>query len=80
MSGRVASLVVAAAVAAGAAVLAQEPRAGTSSARESSLIDITGQWVSVITEDWRWRMITPPKGTGRPAWMRPPARALIDWP
>jgi hypothetical protein len=26
------------------------------------LIDITGQWVSVITEDWRWRMVTPPKG------------------
>ena len=25
-------------------------------------IDLTGQWVSVITEDWRWRMVTPPKG------------------
>ena len=62
MSCRVAALVVAAAVAAGAVVLAQEPRAGTRSARESALIDITGQWVSVITEDWRWRMITPPKG------------------
>ena len=20
------------------------------------------QWVSVVTEDWRWRMVTPPKG------------------
>ena len=25
-------------------------------------IDLTGYWVSVITEDWRWRMLTPPKG------------------
>jgi hypothetical protein len=25
-------------------------------------IDLTGYWVSVVTEDWRWRMMTPPKG------------------
>jgi hypothetical protein len=25
-------------------------------------IDLTGYWVSVVTEDWRWRMVTPPKG------------------
>ncbi len=25
-------------------------------------IDITGYWVAIITEDWRWRMMTPPKG------------------
>lgn len=24
--------------------------------------DMTGNWVSVISEDWRWRMITPEKG------------------
>jgi hypothetical protein len=23
---------------------------------------MTGQWVAVVTEDWRWRMITPPVG------------------
>jgi hypothetical protein len=23
---------------------------------------VTGNWVAQITEDWRWRMITPPKG------------------
>ena len=28
----------------------------------SAPIDLTGNWVSVITEDWRWRMVTPPKG------------------
>jgi hypothetical protein len=24
--------------------------------------DLTGWWVSIITEDWRWRMVTPAKG------------------
>jgi len=61
--GRPAWLVaLALAVAAGVLVAAQGPRPDTRSPRESALIDITGQWVSVITEDWRWRMVTPPKG------------------
>jgi hypothetical protein len=30
--------------------------------RERASIDITGQWVAVVNEDWRWRMITPPVG------------------
>ena len=34
----------------------------TRSQRERASIDITGQWVAVVTEDWRWRMITPPVG------------------
>ncbi len=25
-------------------------------------IDLTGTWVSVVSEDWRWRMATPPRG------------------
>src|SRR5947208_1147114 len=25
-------------------------------------VDLTGYWVSVISEDWRWRMVTPIKG------------------
>ena len=25
-------------------------------------VDLTGQWVSIVTEDWRFRMVTPPKG------------------
>ncbi len=31
-------------------------------ARTAAPIDLTGYWVGVITEDWRWRMLTPPKG------------------
>jgi hypothetical protein len=31
-------------------------------AKESAAIDLTGYWVSVITEDWKLRMVTPRKG------------------
>src|SRR2546430_9475294 len=34
---------------------AQNPRA-------AAPIDLTGYWVSVVTQDWRWRMVTPAKG------------------
>jgi hypothetical protein len=51
------------AVAAGM-VCAQAPGGApdTRTARERALIDITGQWVSVVNEDWLWRMVTPPAG------------------
>jgi hypothetical protein len=31
-------------------------------ARAAAPIDLTGYWVSVVSEDWRYRMTTPPKG------------------
>jgi hypothetical protein len=31
-------------------------------AKVAAPFDITGYWVSIVTEDWRFRMITPPKG------------------
>ena len=30
--------------------------------RSIAPIDLTGYWVSIVTEDWRWRMLTPAKG------------------
>jgi len=30
--------------------------------RKMAPLDFTGYWVSIVTEDWRWRMITPDKG------------------
>ena len=42
-----------------------QARGGTAapvSPRQVAPIDLTGQWVAVISEDWRWRMITPSKG------------------
>ena len=41
-----------------AAVPPQAPR----TPKTIAPIDLTGYWVSVVTEDWRWRMLTPPKG------------------
>ena len=43
---------------------AQAPaaRPDTRTPRERALIDLTGQWVAVVDEDWRWRMVTPPVG------------------
>ena len=32
----------------------------------SAPIDLTGTWVSLVTEDWRYRMVTPPKATIMP--------------
>lgn len=31
-------------------------------AQAAAPTDLTGTWVAVVTEDWRWRMVTPPKG------------------
>ena len=31
-------------------------------AKAGAPFDMTGYWVSMVTEDWRFRMITPPKG------------------
>ncbi len=28
-------------------------------ARDTQPVDFTGQWVSVVTEDWQWRFVTP---------------------
>jgi hypothetical protein len=47
------------------AALAQpppQPPQAVRSPREAVAIDLTGYWVSVVNEDWRWRMVTPPKG------------------
>jgi len=48
------------------------------SAKDSAPIDLTGYWVSVVTEDWRFRMVTPPKGDF-PDWpLNPAGRALAN--
>jgi hypothetical protein len=40
----------------------QAPANTARSAQSMAPIDVTGYWVTAITEDWRLRMITPPKG------------------
>ena len=53
-----------ASIAANVSAVAQPPPGppDTRSPRERASIDITGQWVAVVNEDWRWRMVTPPVG------------------
>jgi len=36
--------------------------AAPQSPRHAAPVDLTGIWVSVISEDWRWRMVTPARG------------------
>jgi hypothetical protein len=31
-------------------------------AKAAAVIDMTGYWVAIVNEDWRWRMMTPAKG------------------
>ena len=44
---------------------AQRGRGGggpPASGRQAAPIDLTGYWVSVVTEDWKYRMVVPDKG------------------
>ena len=38
-----------------------DPKAGKTP-KEAAPVDLSGDWVSMVVEDWRWRMVTPPKG------------------
>jgi len=58
----------------GVAVCAQGQPPQQRSARDAAPIDITGYWVSYVTENWRYRMVTPPKGEYRRI---PSSRAAI---
>jgi hypothetical protein len=52
----------------------QPPR----SAKAAALADLTGTWVAQITEDWRWRMLTPPKGDYASVPLNPAGRQQAD--
>jgi hypothetical protein len=41
---------------------AAAPQGPPPPAKQEAVIDLTGYWVSIVNEDWRWRMLTPPKG------------------
>jgi hypothetical protein len=60
------------------AAAAQAQRAAQQTPRDAAPIDLTGYWVSVVTEDWRWRMMTPPPGDYARVPMTPAARAVAD--
>lgn len=57
----------------------QGPPAGPPPApRAAAAIDITGTWVSVISEDWALRMVTPKKGNYLRVPLTPAARKIAD--
>jgi hypothetical protein len=49
-----------------------------STAKASAPIDLTGYWVSIVTEDWRYRMVTPPKGDYQSMPMTLESRKVAD--
>ena len=74
-------LAVIVAVTSASGVLAQGrggPPQPAANPRAGALIDLAGYWVSVVTEDWRWRMVTPPKGDYASVPMTREARAVAD--
>jgi hypothetical protein len=48
------------------------------SPREAAPVDLTGYWESFVTEDWRWRMMTPPKGSYHSVTLNAEARKVAD--
>ena len=64
----------------GASVLASAPLRAQSSpkARDVAPIDLTGYWVSYVTENWRYRMVTPAKGEYRRIPVSPAAVPIIN--
>jgi len=48
------------------------------SAQAAAPVDLTGYWVSVVTEDWRYRMVTPVKGDYPSIPLNPEGRKVAD--
>jgi hypothetical protein len=53
-------------------------RGAPANAREGAAIDLTGYWVSVIAEDWKFRMVTPRKGVYDSLMLNAEGRRVAD--
>jgi hypothetical protein len=75
----VALVVAAATIALDARQLPPQPSPGPPpTPRASAPIDLVGYWVSIVNEDWRWRMVTPAKGDYPGINLTPAGRKLAD--
>src|SRR2546427_12131486 len=64
---------------AAAALFAQAGRGGAPhTPKAASPTDFTGYWVSVVTEDWLYRMVTPAKGDYSSVPLNPEGRKVAD--
>ena len=75
--------VIAGAIALGPAARVDAQRGGGApgpprAPRAAAPIDLTGYWVSIVTQDWRWRMVTPAKGDYQGIPITPEARKVAD--
>ena len=62
-----------------ACTVAQPPAGGEQpSAQEIAPIDLTGYWVALVTEDWRFRMLTAPAGDYEGIGLTPAGREIAD--
>jgi hypothetical protein len=80
---RTAFTLLIAAISLSAAVRAQGQRGGPPAAaapapKAAAPIDLTGYWVSIVSEDWRYRMVTPAKGDYQGVPMTPEAVKIAD--
>jgi hypothetical protein len=57
---------------------AQRGGRGAQTPKEAAPVDLTGYWVSVVTEDWRFRMMTPAKGDYPSIPLNPEGRKVAD--
>ena len=46
--------------------------------RAAAPIDLTGYWVAIISEDWRWRMVTPSRGDIASIPVNPAAQTIAE--
>src|SRR4030095_5895178 len=57
---------------------AAPPNAPPPTPRAAALFDITGYWVSLVTEDWRYRQFTPAKGDYVSVPVNPEGKKVAD--
>jgi hypothetical protein len=63
---------------------AQQGRGGpgtpqvAASGRAQAPFDLSGYWVAMVTDDWRYRMLTPPKGNADYMPVNAESRKVMD--
>lgn len=75
------ALVIGVVIAAGAVTAGQGRGRGggpPATPRAAAPVDFTGTWVAVVTEDWRYRMLTPRKGDYMSVPLTAEARKVAD--
>src|SRR5215471_18638671 len=53
-------------------------RAQQRTPKTMATVDLTGYWVSVVTEDWLYRMVTPAKGDYTSVPLNPQGKKVAD--